>query len=136
VDNGDETVTDEATGLMWQQADDGETRNWEEALSYAADADIAGYDDWRLPNSKELQSIVDYSKTTIPAVNENFFTISEADSYFWTSTTLGDFKGQACYVTFGYGWSVPTDSDDGEYVDYHGAGSQRSDPKSGTVIFS
>ncbi|MBK5253344.1 MAG: DUF1566 domain-containing protein [Peptostreptococcaceae bacterium] len=133
VDNGDETVTDEATDLMWQQADDGQTRNWEETLSYAADAEIGGYDDWRLPNSKELQSIIDYSKTTIPAVDESFFTISEADSYFWTGTTLGDAKAQACYITFGYGWSIPTGSEDGEYVDYHGAGAQRSDPKSGTV---
>ena len=133
VDNGDGTVTDEATGLMWQQADDGETRNWEEALAYANEAQIGGYDDWRLPNTKELQSIIDYTKTTIPVVDESVFTISEADSYFWTGTTLGDFKAQACYVAFGYGWSIPTGSEDAEYVDYHGAGCQRSDPKAGSV---
>ena len=61
VDNGDGTVTDNATGLMWAQDDNGEAINWEAALAYAEDASIAGYDDWRLPNAKELQSIADYS---------------------------------------------------------------------------
>ncbi len=131
VDNGDGTVTDTATGLMWQQADDGQTRNWEEALAYAEDLELADYDDWRLPNAKELQSIVDYDVTEIPAVDVDFFTLTDPDSYFWTSTTHGDFKYQGIYIAFGPGWSIPVNSDSTEYTDEHGAGAQRSDPKTG-----
>jgi len=63
VDNGDGTVSDFATGLMWQKADDGTGRDWQEALSYAENLELAKYSDWRLPNAKELQSIVDYIRS-------------------------------------------------------------------------
>ena len=59
--NGDGTVTDHANGLMWSQADEGKGLLWADALAYAENSDLAGYDDWRLPNVKELQSIVDYT---------------------------------------------------------------------------
>ena len=62
VNNNDGTITDKATGLMWQQADDGQSRDWENALSYAENLTLAGYSDWRLPNAKELQSLVDYTR--------------------------------------------------------------------------
>jgi hypothetical protein len=52
IDNSDETITDRATGLMWQQADDGKSRDWEEALEYAEKLELAGHTDWRLPSSK------------------------------------------------------------------------------------
>lgn len=129
-DNTDGTVTDEATGLMWQSADDGVTRDWVEALAYAESSEYAGYSDWRLPSAKELQSIIDYSSTSIPAINTNYFTISVFDSYFWSSTTHGDFKYTAIYLSFGYAYSTTSDLD-GVYYDWHGAGAQRSDPKTG-----
>ncbi|MBI9059879.1 MAG: DUF1566 domain-containing protein [Labilibaculum sp.] len=130
ADNGDETVTDNATGLMWQQVDDGNTYNWKEALAYASNSELAGYSDWRLPNTKELQSIVDYEKTTIPAIDEAYFTCTDGDSWFWTSTTQGDFKYTACYMAFGKAYSRDNSSAT-EYYDWHGAGAQRSDPKTG-----
>lgn len=130
IDNGDGTVTDNATGLMWQQTDDGNTYDWVEALIYAKNSELAGYTDWRLPNTKELQSIVDYEKNTIPAIDENYFTCTNPDSWFWTSTTLGDFKYSACYIAFGYAYSK-VNSSSTEYFDWHGAGAQRSDPKTG-----
>lgn len=130
VDNGDGTITDTATGLMWQAMDDGQTRDWIDSLDYAENLELAGYDDWRLPSAKELQSIIDYEKTTIPAVDTNFFTISNEDSYFWSSTTQGDFKHTAVYLAFGRAYSTNADSD-GVYYDWHGAGAQRSDPKTG-----
>jgi hypothetical protein len=132
VDNNNETITDRATGLMWQKMDDGNTYDWLEALEVAKNSEIAGYEDWRLPNTKELQSIVDYDKKTIPAINENFFKTTNKDSWFWTSTTQGDFKYTACYIAFGKAYSKDN-SDAKEYYDWHGAGAQRSDPKSGTI---
>ncbi len=137
VDNQDGTVTDEATGLMWAQNDSSEPITWEEALSYAENSEYAGYDDWRLPNVKEMQSIVDYSGV-FPAIDTSVFNISsivnEAGNddypYFWTSTTnpyidLHDEDGYwyAWYVAFGY--AVGSDGED-----LHGAGAVRFDTKS------
>lgn len=137
VDNGDNTVTDRSTNLMWSKDDSVITMDWVEALEYANESELAGYSDWRLPNSKELQSLVDYEKVDFPAIDTNYFNItatgysSEKDAaYFWTSTTQGDFKHTACYVSFGQAWSKKNSSAT-EYFDWHGAGAQRSDPKTG-----
>lgn len=137
VDNGDGTVTDTSTNLMWAESDSGNTMNWIDAITYANESALGGYDDWRLPNSKELQSLVDYEKETYPAIDADFFDTtvttfeSEEDAYYvWTSTTQGDFKYTACYVSFGQAWSKKN-SDATEYYDWHGAGAQRSDPKTG-----
>ncbi len=124
VDNKNGTVTDNFSLLQWQKSDDGVARNWQQALQYCQDLKLAGFDDWRLPNVKELQSIVDYSKWS-PALNTNYFNISDKKAWFWSSTTHGDSLQMANYVCFG-----PCTSKDG--VDTHGAGAQRSDPKTGS----
>ncbi len=121
--NGDGTVSDAATGLMWQESDDNEGRDWPDALAYCEGLELAGHDDWRLPNVKELQSIVDYSVAD-PALDTSIFIQTDSDGWFWSSTTLGDAVSQATYICFGKCVSV-----DG--VDTHGAGAQRSDPKVG-----
>ena len=121
--NGDGTVTDHAFDLMWQQADDGQPRQWRAALAYCEALHLAGHDDWRLPNAKELQSIVDYRRAA-PAIDASVFRIADPRGWFWTSTTHGEQPGEAVYVCFGKCTSV-----DG--VDVHGAGAQRSDPKTG-----
>lgn len=122
VDNGDGTITDTATGLMWQQSDDGTTRNWEDALAYADDLELAGYDDWRLPNVKELHSIVDYSRDH-PAIDPIFDTM-DSEGWFWSSTTAYEQIDFAMYIAFGK-------ATDYLGADVHGAGAMRSDPKSG-----
>ena len=122
VNNGDGTITDLATGLMWQQSDDGATRNWEEALAYAEGLELAGYDDWYLPNVKELQSIVDYSRDD-PAIDPIFDTM-DSEGWFWSNTTAYEQISFAMYVAFGK-------ATDYLGVDVHGAGAMRSDPKSG-----
>ncbi len=145
ADNGDGTITDNATALMWSQADSGAGMDWEDALAYARqmnDAGYLGYSDWRLPNAKELQSIVDYSRspdTTTSAAIDPLFDATgitnlagEADyGFYWTGTThirAGGSAGNAAYVAFGRGMGTM----DGTTIeDVHGAGCQRSDPKTG-----
>jgi len=119
----DGTVSDAATGLTWQQADDGKTRDWPQALHYCATLDLNGQQNWRLPNVKELQSIVDYSHND-PAIDAGTFRQTDRNGWFWSSTTHGDNTRMAAYVCFGKCTSV-----DG--VDTHGAGAQRADPKTG-----
>lgn len=141
VDNGDGTISDQATGLMWMAGDSGEGLNWQEALAYAESFEHAGYADWRLPDAKELQSIVDYSRspgTTGSAAIDPVFISSaitnEAGEQdfpsYWSSTTHVSWSqvagGSAAYVSFGRAMGYMN-----RWVDVHGAGSQRSDPKAG-----
>src|SRR4030066_733772 len=102
VDNGDETITDNATGLMWMKSDSGTGMNWQETLAWGKRKNAAnylGHSDWRLPNAKELQSIVDYTRspsTNGSAAIDPLFNCTqitneagEADyPFYWTSTTF------------------------------------------------
>ncbi|HTY89114.1 MAG TPA: DUF1566 domain-containing protein [Candidatus Acidoferrum sp.] len=142
-DNGDGTVSDRATGLMWAKADSGAGLNWPQALAWVQRLNATnylGHRDWRLPNAKELQSLVDYSR--VPASAPVFQITKLPDGeypFFWSSTTHLDGPpdragGAAVYVSFGraLGW-MPLPPGRGEFrlVDVHGAGAQRSDPKVG-----
>ena len=86
-DNGDGTVTDKVTGLMWQQVDGGEM-TWEQAAAYADSLTLGGYSDWRLPFSKELFSLMDEG-TINPALNTDYFPTSTAE-YWWSSDAAVD----------------------------------------------
>jgi len=142
VDNGDGTVTDLNSGLMWMQTDSGTTLNWEQGLSYAENLVHAGHDDWRMPTAKELQSIVDYTRAPDarnaaqvgPAIDP-IFDITSDDSYFWSSTTHVDGPNfWAAYFSFGEAWGwmeQPPGSGHFTLLNVHGAGAQRSDPKAG-----
>jgi len=142
--NVDGTVTDEATGLTWELNDSGKGMTWKEALAWAQTKNAAkhlGHSDWRLPNAKELQSIVDYSRspdTTQSAAIDVLFAASKITNeggavdypYYWSSTTHKKSNGMmaaAVYVAFGRSPGYMKSS----WRDVHGAGSQRSDPKSG-----
>jgi len=85
--NGDGTVTDNNTGLMWQQTDGGEM-TWENATSYCSNLALAGHSDWRLPTGIELFGINNYNHLN-PALNTVYFTTTTAD-YWWTSETQVD----------------------------------------------
>ncbi len=141
-DNGDGTISDRATGLTWQQGDSGEGLVWEDALAHCEALDTAGHDDWRLPNAKELHSLVDYTRApdvTDSAAIDPIFDVTDIEAYFWASTTHvdgpADVQGSfAVYVAFGEAMGYMEDPpDSGEYIltDVHGAGAQRSDPKTG-----
>ena len=149
VNNGDGTITDTATGLMWAQDDSGtdapEGLTWEEALVYVEEQNAAGYlgySDWRLPNVKELQSLVDYDRSPEttnsaaidPAFNATPVSNEEGETdyaFYWSSTTHANWtsnEGAAgAYVSFGRALGYM----DGSWRDVHGAGAQRSDPKDG-----
>ncbi|MEW6260159.1 MAG: DUF1566 domain-containing protein [Thermodesulfobacteriota bacterium] len=85
IDNGNGTVTDTSTGLMWQKETPVRTMTWEEALFYCENLTLGDYTDWRLPTFKELRSLVDYSRYT-PAINTTFFPDTVA-SFYWSSTS-------------------------------------------------
>ncbi len=145
-DNGDGTVTDAATGLTWMQADSGKGMDWPSALEYADGMEFAGHSDWRLPNAKELQSIIDYTRspdTTGSAAIDPIFSATEIKNeggekdfaQYWTSSTHQSSRGgdTAVYFAFGRALGFMKDRRTGEttLMDVHGAGAQRSDPKVG-----
>jgi hypothetical protein len=113
VDNGDGTVTDTCTGLMWQQltASIGKVR-WQEALEYCDDLALAGQSDWRLPDVRELQSLADYGRYD-PAIDPVF---SAELSWYWSATTRADDPNSAWLVSSVSGY-VLHDSK-GSHVDY------------------
>jgi len=145
ADHGDGTVTDRATGLMWSKDDSGRGMDWPEALAWVQDRNAEaylGHDDWRLPNAKELQGLVDYTRspdaTGSAAIDPVFAVtaiVNEAGQtdypMFWTSTThattSGDPGAYAAYIAFGRAMGYFN----GRWQDVHGAGAQRSDPKVG-----
>lgn len=83
IDHHDGTVTDRSSGLMWQALDGGEM-TIEEARRYAEQLVLAGHDDWRLPLSMELFSIMDHRRHG-PAMNTAVFPPTDA-RYWWTAT--------------------------------------------------
>ena len=170
IDNTDGTITDNATGLMWMQSDNSTAMKWKDALEYAEGAEFAGHSDWRLPNAKELQSLVDYtrcpdltSSATISPLFKSTQITNEAGQIdypcYWTGTThisSDQLGANAVYVAFGRAMGYmspqmppiedgdnkplppPSDNDENrppigeaKWMDVHGAGSQRSDPKDG-----
>ena len=164
-----DTITDNASGLMWSKSDSGRGLNWQDALAWVQQKNaenFLGHNDWRMPNAKELQSIVDYSRspdTSGSAAIDPMFHCTQITNetgqadfpFYWTGTTHAGLTGggAAVYISFGRaaGWmstrslaggpperrgppeAGSSDRGSGEYhlVDVHGAGAQRSDPKSG-----
>lgn len=118
VDNGDGTVTDTAIGLMWQKETADFKMNWEEALSYCENLTLARYNDWRLPNERELGSLVDYDKYE-PSIDTIVFP-DTVSFYYWSSTTYSLDRRQACDICFEWGLSNQFDKfhqySDGYYV--------------------
>jgi len=143
ADNGDGTITDNATGLTWMQNDNGTGVLWGDALNYCENLSMVGADDWRLPNIKELHSILDYTRspgTTNSAAIDPIFNATQITNeagnpdygFYWSSTTHLTSSGSvanAAYMSFGRG--LGNMDEFGGWIDVHGAGAQRSDPKAG-----
>lgn len=114
VNNEDGTVTDKVTGLMWKRCSEGLSGNscengtpaiftWQEALKAAAESSFAGKKDWRLPNIKELASIVE-RQCTMPAINQIVFPATPTMS-FWSSSPFAANPEFAWNIYFPYGIS-------------------------------
>lgn len=103
--NGDGTVTDPNTGLMWQQ-NEVEKMTWQAALSHCEKMQLAGYEDWRLPDRNELQSLVDYQSYD-PCVDKNIFSGILSD-YYWSSTTDVNHPESAWVIDFKTGDVIGT----------------------------
>jgi hypothetical protein len=82
TNNNNGTITDNVTGLMWQQVDGGEM-TIENAITYCDNLDLGGFSDWRLPTPIESFSIINHQNSN-PAINTTYFTLTAAE-YWWTS---------------------------------------------------
>ncbi len=96
--NGNGTVTDSNSGLIWQQAEVTPTLTWEGALNYCEALALGGQTDWRLPNIKEIRSLADITHIT-PAIDTTYFPGAQAARY-WSSTTLFSGTGKAWFADF------------------------------------
>ncbi len=112
---GDAVVFDRATGLMWPQdgskagANHGGRLNWANALIYCNGLNFAGFTDWRLPNIKELQSILNYGATD-PCVYGAWSNFNYVDhTNCWSSTTVFVNTTRAWVIHFDAGDKWKTD---------------------------
>ncbi|MBM9575800.1 DUF1566 domain-containing protein [Leptospira sp. 201903070] len=110
LDNGDGTISDLNTGLIWQKCTDGQAaitcagipvdNDLNAALASCNALNVAnfgGRNDWRLPNTNELLSIVDYS-TLNPSISGFYPNTSQAD--YWTSTTYSNMTSRGIIISF------------------------------------
>jgi hypothetical protein len=118
IDNGDGTVTDSKTGLMWKQCVEGlsgstcatgtaDTFTWQAALQQPGTVNggggFAGYTDWRLPDIAELESLVE-KQCHSPAINTTRFP-NTPSSTVWSGSPYAHYSGIAWYVGFNNGYS-------------------------------
>jgi hypothetical protein len=123
-----DTVTDNLTGLIWSKNANlaGTTKTWSEALTYCNELSLGGYSDWRLPNVKELQSLINWQFDN-PALSNDAGTgqwttgsdssfINVKSNEYWSSTTYANYTSNACFVNLGFGDTDDRDKGDGYYV--------------------
>ena len=116
TDHSNGTVSDNNTKLIWKKCSQGQTwssgantctgsttsMNWKEALEEAQSEYFASYKDWRVPNIKELNSLVSLRCYT-PSINASVFPNTPSSS-FWSSSPFSGTSSYSWYVSFGYGY--------------------------------
>jgi len=112
TDNGDGTIKDTTTGRVWQKCSAGQnatdcsgtatTYTWANAVTYCTGLTLTS-GGWRLPNNKELESIVDETKTVSPVINTTAFPATLSD-WYWSSTTYTYNSAEAWGVPFSLGY--------------------------------
>jgi len=116
---GEVVTTDKVTGLMW--ASDGNaagcfyggTKAFDAAIDWADGLSFAGFSDWRMPNIRELNSLVNYG-THSPAINTTYFPNMKISQY-WTGSSVDGAAG-GWYIDFDYGYVNNWDKGGGLYV--------------------
>lgn len=97
-------VTDNLTGLMWARNANlpAATLTWQQALDFANSLSLCGFTDWRLPNAKELRSLVNYGATnnTVVLNIQGFYNVQE---HYWSSTSYAGRPDYAWYVYMNVG---------------------------------
>ncbi len=93
---GNKLVLDSGTGLEWQKNDESTLRTWQNALSYCEKLSLDDKNDWRLPNIRELKSLVDYNRY-YPAVDP---VIPCQSSIYWSATTVANDAHPSAWTTF------------------------------------
>lgn len=130
TDNGNGTITDNVTGLIWQKCSMGQDSldcssgpgpmaaapvKWATAITYCDELDLGGSSDWRLPGIKQLESLIDYG-TYNPPIN-NLFTNTATDYHgYWSSSTYVGTTSSAWVVFFGSGRTLFDHKTDSNYV--------------------
>ncbi|GAI89506.1 unnamed protein product [marine sediment metagenome] len=101
---GDDTlIFDRATGLMWAGDGDGDGGNggdaatWEVSLDAANACTLRGFSDWRIPNVKEIQTLLNYGKVAPPIEEPPFLNIGSLN--YWSSTTVWAVTANAWYMS-------------------------------------
>jgi hypothetical protein len=112
VDNKD-IVIDTSTNLMWQDNIDANTtsKSWIDAIKYCESLSLGGYNDWRLPNVNELESIIDYNSSN-PAISNIFKYV--ASEFYWSSTSAYNYNNNAIDIFFDDGENSEDDKQDAE----------------------
>ena len=104
TDNGDGTITDNVTGLTWQQTPEDMGYSYDEAEAYCESLELAGHDDWRMPTTKELFSINNFSQGW-PYLHTTYFDIAgtevSKDEQYWTEPYVGTTTEGGSDATFG-----------------------------------
>lgn len=135
LDNGNDTVTDNLTGLIWERSPSRTARTWDDAVAYANDLTIDEYSDWRLPNKNELRSLINYGRGNIAnwLGQQGFSNVQ--DNIYWSSTTYAPGTGNAWVVNMEMGHVVYYDKISSHYVWAVRGGTQFSpSPSSGSTI--
>lgn len=129
TDRGDGTVTHVTTGLTWKRCPEGLSgepcatgtaisMTWSSALTTAENSTFAGFSDWRLPNFKELRSIVETCGYD-PAINQAIFPATPRPAFgsvFWSSSTYAPRPADAWLVLFDRGGGVASDKESRLFV--------------------
>ena len=108
IDNTDGTVTDTLTGLMWPKQSGSPGQAWADALTYVNSLNTSnylGHSDWRLPNRKELRSVIDYSQSNPPLPAGN--PLSFPAQIYWSSSRDIVHDNQFWYVAMDNGNEQP-----------------------------
>ena len=108
----EKVVFDENTKLEWQRTISGDTYTFYQAITHCANLEYAGYDDWRLPTTKELASIMLQSSSG--RVNTDYFVAGTGSRQFWTSKRYVSDTNKAWTINFGSSTTNVTERETGE----------------------